>query len=93
MPQPGASLTGDAKVVIYDHNMFNRPLETLETLQPFNFFVTHALDQKATVFVNDNPFQPSVISHFSLLGPVVSYKEKIKCCSTFYWMLHYVQKC
>jgi hypothetical protein len=39
------------------------------------FLVTYKWAQKARVFVLSTTFQPSVMYHFSFLGPFISYKE------------------
>ncbi len=75
MPQSGASLGDDARVVIYDRNMFKMQA-TGVIFTTFQFLGNPRIRPKARVFVNDNPFQPSVISYFSLLGTSCKLQRK-----------------
>ncbi len=43
--------------------------------QHFILFITYKWAQQGRVFVNDQPFLPSVIWQSSLLGPFVCYEE------------------
>jgi hypothetical protein len=64
-----ASLTDDARVIIYDRHVFIVPAIGC------SFKTLHFIRKNKLVFVSEKPFQRSLMEQSNLLGRFISYEE------------------